>query len=147
MLNIPFDASQNRFHDGLLVKLWARSWRVREAIFTAVFYCCSYWLLDWISFIYPFEQLNITPWNPPPAASVVLLLLRGFRWLPVLLAGSGCLAAILAGIASPWVFLPLGAGLALYPLDRLDERLKADLEHPEEAIGLEELMARVEALK
>jgi len=52
-----------------------------------------------------------------------------FSLLPViamamLLAASGCLAAILAGIASPWVLLPLGAGLALYPLDRLGERLK-----------------------
>ena len=29
----------------------------------------------------------------------------------------------------------------------LDERLKADLQHPEQAIGLEELMKRVAALR
>jgi formate hydrogenlyase subunit 3/multisubunit Na+/H+ antiporter MnhD subunit len=42
--------------------------------------------------------------------------------LTVLLTASGCFSAALAGIDSPWVFVPLAAGLALYPLDRLGAR-------------------------
>jgi formate hydrogenlyase subunit 3/multisubunit Na+/H+ antiporter MnhD subunit len=47
--------------------------------------------------------------------------------MAVLLAGCGYLAAIHAGLTSPWVFVPLLAGLALYPLERLDERLKCSV--------------------
>ena len=42
-----------------------------------------------------------------------------------LLAVSGYFAAIRAGVPSPWIFLPLGAGLLLYLLDRLAARIKA----------------------
>jgi len=42
----------------------------------------------------------------------------------LLLAASGCLVAVLAGITSPWVVVPLAAGLALYPIERLDGRVK-----------------------
>jgi formate hydrogenlyase subunit 3/multisubunit Na+/H+ antiporter MnhD subunit len=49
--------------------------------------------------------------------------------LPVLAAAlllvvSGYFTAILAGLSSLWVFLPLGAGLVLYLLDRLPARVK-----------------------
>lgn len=58
-----------------------------EVAAIALLYLASYWALealDWISFIYPFRMLDITPWNPPVAASVILLLLRDFRWTPML---------------------------------------------------------------
>jgi formate hydrogenlyase subunit 3/multisubunit Na+/H+ antiporter MnhD subunit len=42
-----------------------------------------------------------------------------------LLVLSGCAAASLAGLSSAWVFLPLGAGAALYLLDHLPGRVKA----------------------
>ena len=53
---------------------------------------------------------------------------NGIELLPVfamavLLVGCGYLTAILAGITSPWVLVPLAAGLALYPLERLDARV------------------------
>jgi two-component system sensor kinase FixL len=51
-------------------------------------YLIGYWLLDWISFIYPFETLNITPWNPPIAVSVVLLITKGLKWAPMLFLGA-----------------------------------------------------------
>jgi formate hydrogenlyase subunit 3/multisubunit Na+/H+ antiporter MnhD subunit len=44
--------------------------------------------------------------------------------MAALLAGSGYVAADLAGLNSPWVFAPLVAGLVLYLLDGLDERSK-----------------------
>ncbi|MGE5538980.1 MAG: ATP-binding protein [Gemmatimonas sp.] len=54
----------------------------------AAAYLVAYWGLDWISFIFPAKQLNITPWNPPPAASLVLVFLYGWRWTPLLFLGA-----------------------------------------------------------
>jgi formate hydrogenlyase subunit 3/multisubunit Na+/H+ antiporter MnhD subunit len=42
----------------------------------------------------------------------------------LLLVVSGYFEAILAGVSSAWIFLPLGAGLALYLLDGLAGRIK-----------------------
>jgi formate hydrogenlyase subunit 3/multisubunit Na+/H+ antiporter MnhD subunit len=42
----------------------------------------------------------------------------------LLLAVCGYFEAILAGVSSPWIFLPLGAGLVLYLLDGLAGRIK-----------------------
>ena len=33
----------------------------------AIGYLLVFLLLDWVSFIRPFQGLNITPWNPQPA--------------------------------------------------------------------------------
>ncbi|HTI88331.1 MAG TPA: ATP-binding protein [Alphaproteobacteria bacterium] len=54
-----------------------------RAVGIAAVYLLAYWGLDWISFIFPAKQLNITPWNPPPAATVVLAFLCGWRWAPM----------------------------------------------------------------
>lgn len=43
----------------------------------------AYLLLDWVSYIYPMAQFNITPWNPQPALAIVLLMRFGQRWLPL----------------------------------------------------------------
>lgn len=43
----------------------------------------------------------------------------------LLLVVSGYFAAILAGVSSPWIFLPLGAGVVLYLLDGLAGQVKA----------------------
>jgi two-component system, LuxR family, sensor kinase FixL len=43
--------------------------------------------LDWASYIHPLGPFNITPWNPPPALSIVWMMLGGLRYAPVVLAG------------------------------------------------------------
>lgn len=48
-------------------------------------FACAYPLLDWISYIHPMAQFNITPWNPQPALAIALLMLYGLRWLPAVL--------------------------------------------------------------
>jgi two-component system sensor kinase FixL len=69
--------------------------RTGQAIFPRLFalphaaigaaYLACYVLLDWISFVYPFAPgINITPWNPPPGLSFVLILLFGRRMIPYL---------------------------------------------------------------
>jgi formate hydrogenlyase subunit 3/multisubunit Na+/H+ antiporter MnhD subunit len=44
--------------------------------------------------------------------------------MAALLAGAGYVAAVMAGLTSLWVFVPLVAGLVLYLIDGLDERSK-----------------------
>jgi len=46
-------------------------------LFSLVFVC-----VDWLSFIHPMGQLNITPWNPPAAVQVLFLTWAGLMWAP-----------------------------------------------------------------
>ncbi|HXV30390.1 MAG TPA: hypothetical protein VD840_08675, partial [Sinorhizobium sp.] len=47
-------------------------------------YLLLYVLLDWISYVDPFAEYGITPWNPPTGLSFVLVLLFGQRMIPFL---------------------------------------------------------------
>jgi len=51
-----------------------------------VLFVACYVALDWTSSIYPLGPFNITPWNPPPALSIVWMLLGGLRYAPVVFA-------------------------------------------------------------
>jgi two-component system, LuxR family, sensor kinase FixL len=47
-------------------------------------YVAAYPLLDWLSYVEPFEGLDITPWNPQVGLSFPLVLLFGRRTIPFL---------------------------------------------------------------
>jgi signal transduction histidine kinase len=47
-------------------------------------YVISYVALDWISYVQPFGQFAITPWNPQTGLSFSLILLLGKHFLPLL---------------------------------------------------------------
>jgi two-component system sensor kinase FixL len=47
-------------------------------------YLTSYVALDWVSYVQPFAQFAITPWNPHTGLSFALILLRGKQYLPLL---------------------------------------------------------------
>jgi two-component system, LuxR family, sensor kinase FixL len=47
-------------------------------------YLAAYPLLDWISYVEPFEGFDITPWNPQIGLSFALVLLFGRRTIPFL---------------------------------------------------------------
>src|SRR5580693_5924992 len=47
-------------------------------------YVALYVALDWISLVQVLPGLGFTLWNPPPAASLALLLLKGLRFAPAL---------------------------------------------------------------
>ena len=49
-------------------------------------YLASYVALDWVSYVQPFGQFAITPWNPHTGLSFALILLCGKRYLPLLFA-------------------------------------------------------------
>lgn len=56
----------------------------------ALAYLIVFVALDWISYIRPYQGLNITPWNPQPALAIALLLWRPTSlplvWIGLLLA-------------------------------------------------------------
>ena len=54
----------------------------------ALLFGACYVALDWTSSIYPLGPFNITPWNPPPALSIVWMLLGGLRYAPVVFAAT-----------------------------------------------------------
>src|SRR4051812_37229109 len=49
----------------------------------AVIFTVGYILLDWASYIYPMGPFNITPWNPPPALAILLIMFGGLVYAPV----------------------------------------------------------------
>ena len=54
----------------------------------ALLFGACYLALDWASSLYPLGPFNITPWNPPPALSIVWMLLGGLRYAPVVFAAT-----------------------------------------------------------
>lgn len=48
-------------------------------------FAACYVALDWASYIYPLGPFNITPWNPPPALSIVWMMLGGLGYAPIIL--------------------------------------------------------------
>ncbi len=54
----------------------------------ALLFGACYLALDWASTIYPLGPFNVTPWNPPPALSIVWMLLGGLRYAPVVFAAT-----------------------------------------------------------
>jgi len=89
-----------------------QSERMRAMAFPRVFdahklivglvYLAAYAVLDWISFIEPYAQLGITPWNPGTGLSFVLLLLFGLRMVPFLLISPLLADYLNQQFAMPW---------------------------------------------
>jgi two-component system sensor kinase FixL len=66
-----------------------------------IVYLAGYLLLDWISFIEPYSNFNITPWNPGTGLTFVLVLLYGPRTIPFLFLGPLLSELILIRTAAP----------------------------------------------
>jgi PAS domain S-box-containing protein len=64
-------------------------------------YLGFYVLLDWISYVEPYGNLDITPWNPPPGLSLAFLLLKGLRFSPLLYVAAVLSDGIVRGFAAP----------------------------------------------
>jgi two-component system, LuxR family, sensor kinase FixL len=62
-------------------------------------YVAAYVILDHISSVQALPTVGFTLWNPPPACSLALLLLNGFRFVPALF-GAAALADVVNGFAS-----------------------------------------------
>ncbi len=57
-----------------------------NAVATACCYVALYVALDWISFIGVLPGSGYTPWNPPPALSLALLISKGLAFAPAVFA-------------------------------------------------------------
>src|SRR5271163_4366904 len=55
-----------------------------NVVFVVCGYVATYVALDWISFFQILPGTGFTPWNPPPAASLALLVIKGLRFAPAL---------------------------------------------------------------
>jgi two-component system, LuxR family, sensor kinase FixL len=68
--------------------LWTRERRnaAANALATVCLYVPLYVALDWISFIGALPGSGYTPWNPPPALSLALLVSKGLGFAPALFA-------------------------------------------------------------
>lgn len=53
-----------------------------HAAVTSVLFLSAYWLLDWATYVYP-ARFGITPFNPDAAVAIVLLLLFGLKYAPL----------------------------------------------------------------
>lgn len=72
-------------------------------------YLVSYVALDWASYVQPFGQFSITPWNPHTGLSFALILLWGRRFVPLLFV-----APFLADLVVRHLPAPLPVGLLLW---------------------------------
>src|SRR5215510_16123731 len=70
-----------------LTVLGARRSLVLDARDALLFGAC-YLALGWVSSVYPLGPFIITPWNPPPALSIVWMVLGGLRYAPVVFAAT-----------------------------------------------------------
>jgi two-component system sensor kinase FixL len=57
----------------------------RSYFVTGLAYLAGYVLLDWVSYVHPFAEFGITPWNPQTGLSFALILLLGRSYLPWLM--------------------------------------------------------------
>jgi signal transduction histidine kinase len=66
-------------------------------------YVVGYVLLDWISFIDPYAGYNITPWNPPPGLSFIVVLAFGQRMIPYLFVAPLLADLLIRQLPYPWL--------------------------------------------
>ena len=68
----------------------------------AVCFVTAYVVLDWASYIRPFQGLNITPWNPQPAVAIALLVYSR-RWFWLVVAAVVVAEVVVRGGPDEWV--------------------------------------------
>ena len=100
-------------------------------VIIGVAYLAAYALLDWISFIEPYANLGITPWNPGTGLSFVLLLLFGQRMIPFLLVSPFLADLLHQPFALSWPFeilasVLVGGGYSLALLFLLRPKFRFD---------------------
>ncbi len=86
----------------------------------ALLFGACYLALDWASTLYPLGPFHITPWNPPPALSIVWMLLGGLHYAPVVFAATlagdllfrGALGGLLMAVVTSLILTAGYTGIA-----------------------------------
>lgn len=74
-------------------------------------YVLLYVFLDWFSYTHPVAPFAITPWNPPPGLSLVLLLRFRLGYWPVLFVAAWLSEWLVRGLAAPLPLLALSCAI------------------------------------
>ena len=104
---------------------------------TAMLYIVGYVVLNRISFLHPFSEVGITPWDPPQGLTLAMLLRLGLRYAPVVPVAMFIAEILVRHVAAPWLpVLPtltsvvitaggyIGAAAVLLHFFRLDPDLR-----------------------
>jgi two-component system, LuxR family, sensor kinase FixL len=88
--------------------------RIRDASIAVCVYSGLYIGLDWLSFVHVLPTTGFTLWNPPPACSLALLLIKGLGYAPVVFVvgfiSDGLVAGFPAGLTPSLVADVITAG-------------------------------------
>jgi two-component system, LuxR family, sensor kinase FixL len=103
----------------------------RRHIEIALVYLAGYVFLDWLSYVHPFADFGITPWNPPTGLSFALILLFGVEFLPWLFVAPVVADALVRGLPLPLTAelcasLIIGGGYSLASALLLAPRMRFD---------------------
>jgi signal transduction histidine kinase len=71
-------------------------------------YLAFYVFLDWISYVDPYGPLGITPWNPPPGLSILMVIRYGPAIAPWLWVAALAAEFLVRDVAAPWPVMLLG---------------------------------------
>jgi two-component system sensor kinase FixL len=71
-------------------------------------YIALYVFLDWVSYVDPYGPLGITPWNPPPALSIFMVIRYGPAMIPWLSVAALVAEILVRDISAPWTAILLG---------------------------------------
>jgi two-component system sensor kinase FixL len=107
------------------------TWMSRFYLATSLAYLAAYVLLDWVSYVHPFAEFGITPWNPQTGLSFALILLLGRSYLPWLLVAPLAADLIVRELPLPLsaevlVVLITGVGYGAGALLLLSPRIRFD---------------------
>jgi signal transduction histidine kinase len=69
----------------------------RDAVLIVLGYVAIYVALDWVSFFQVLPGTGFTPWNPPPAASLALLVIKGLPFAPSLFVAGVTADVVVSG--------------------------------------------------
>ena len=91
---------------------WAQAMRLRATAFPGIVdthkaivglaYLAAYVALDRASFLEPYAQFGITPWNPGAGLSFVLVLVFGLPMIPLLFLGPFLADLVNGHVLLPW---------------------------------------------
>ena len=84
---------------------------MRAGLWVVASYLGLYVFLDWVSYVYPFGPLGITPWNPPPGLSMFVVLRYGASMAPWLWVAALAADFLVRDIAAPWGVQILACGV------------------------------------
>ena len=112
----------------MIGKTTARTWLV------GIGFLLAYVALDYVSFVKPYRDIGITPWNPPAGLAIAIVFLEGFAIAPFVLAAPFVAEAAVRSLSDPLIeFISsvliggtfVAAGLALQKISPFDPRFRS----------------------